>query len=207
MTQPPRGPGRAGPPRPTAQRRTATQGRGASASPNRGATSGRGVPHGRGSAPDPGRSAAHPAGTRRPAAPAAARRTNAPQPHRLTGRATVIGLVLGALLLAYAYPVRIYLEQQSRIAALEASQAAQRARISQLADESAKWDDPTYVASQATRTLQMVRPGSTVYFVGRAAPSATASADPDTGRARATGPWYGQLWSSVQAADKPRPAP
>jgi cell division protein FtsB len=157
--------------------------------------------------PEPGRSAAHPAGARRPAAPAAARRTSAPRPHRFTGRATVLGLVLGALLLAYAYPVRIYLEQQSRIAALEASQAAQRQRISQLADESAKWDDPTFVASQATRTLQMVPPGSTVYFVSRAAPTATASVDPDTGRARATGPWYGQLWSSLRAADKPRPAP
>jgi hypothetical protein len=115
--------------------------------------------------------------------------------------------VLGALLLAYAYPVRIYLEQQSRIAALETSQAAQQARINQLADESAKWDDPTYVASQARQTLQMVPPGSTAYFVTQAAPSQAAGTDPDAGRARDTGPWYGQLWSSVQAADKPRRSP
>jgi hypothetical protein len=115
--------------------------------------------------------------------------------------------VLGALLLAYAYPVRIYLEQQSRIAALEASQAAQQARINQLADESAKWDDPTYVASQARQTLQMVPPGSTAYFVSQAAPTQPATSDPDAGRARDTGPWYGQLWSSVQAADKPRRSP
>ena len=39
-----------------------------------------------------------------------------------------------------------------------------------------------------------------------AAPTAPATADPDAGRARDTGPWYGQLWSSVQAADKPRRA-
>jgi cell division protein FtsB len=161
----------------------------------------------RGVAPDQGRSAVRPAGTRRPAAPGAARRANAPQPHRFTGRATVLGLVLGTLLLAYAYPVRIYLEQQSRIAALEASQAAQRERISGLTDESAKWQDPTFVASQATKTLQMVKPGSTAISVSHADPSAPADTDPDAGRARDTGPWYGQLWSSLQAADKPRPAP
>jgi hypothetical protein len=119
----------------------------------------------------------------------------------------VLGLVLGALLLAYAYPVRIYLEQQSRIAALEASQTAQRARINQLTDESAKWDDPTFVASQARRTLQMVPPGSTAYFVSQTPSTAPTDSDPDAGRARDTGPWYGQLWSSVQAADKPRRSP
>jgi cell division protein FtsB len=199
MTQPPRAPGRAGPRRRPADPRPTSQ--------NRGATQGRGVAQNRGAAPDLARSQARPAGTRRPAAPGAARRTNAPQPHRFTGRATVLGLVLGALLLAYAYPVRIYLEQQSRIAALEASQAAQQERIRRLADESAKWEDPTFVATQAKETLQMVKPGDTVYFVSRAAPSASTAADPDAGRARSTGPWYGQLWSSLQAADKPRSAP
>jgi cell division protein FtsB len=119
----------------------------------------------------------------------------------------LLGLVLGALLLAYAYPVRIYLEQQSRIAALRASQAAQQSRINEKADESAKWDDPAYQAAQATQTLQMVPPGSSAYFTNRAAPSAPASQDPGTTATQATGPWYGQLWSSVQAADKPRPAP
>jgi cell division protein FtsB len=119
----------------------------------------------------------------------------------------MLGLVLGALLLAYAYPVRIYLEQQSRIAALQASQAAQQSRINQKADESAKWDDPAYQAAQATQTLQMVPPGSTSYFVNHAAPSAPASQGPGTAATHPGGPWYGQLWSSVQAADKPQPAP
>jgi cell division protein FtsB len=119
----------------------------------------------------------------------------------------LLGLVLGALLLAYAYPVRIYLQQQSRITALRASQAAQQARIDEKADEAAKWDDPAYQRAQAARTLQMVPPGATPYFLGPAAPSASASSDPGTAAAHPTGPWYGQLWSSMQAADKPRPAP
>jgi hypothetical protein len=103
--------------------------------------------------------------------------------------------------------VRIYLEQQSRIAALRASQAAQQSRINEKADESAKWDDPAYQAAQATQTLQMVPPGATPYFTNHATPTAPANPDPGNAAAHPTGPWYGQLWSSVQAADKPQPAP
>jgi hypothetical protein len=111
--------------------------------------------------------------------------------------------VLFALLLAYAYPVKIYLNQQAQIAALETSQASQRARIKNLQDETAKWKDPTYVATQARERLQMVKPGDTAYIVsGNGAPA--PGGDPNAGRAADTGPWYGQLWSSVRAADKPR---
>src|SRR5258708_5783953 len=51
-----------------------------------------------------------------------AMRPGAPQPRRFTSRAVVLSLVLLALLLAYAYPVRVYLAQQAEIAALEQSQ-------------------------------------------------------------------------------------
>src|SRR6266480_3395543 len=79
---------------------------------------------------EPGRSASRPASARRAAAAGAAKRTRAPQPGgRFTGRATALALVLGALLLAYAYPMRIYLNQQAQIAALESSQEVQKARI------------------------------------------------------------------------------
>ncbi|WP_345635580.1 FtsB family cell division protein, partial [Rugosimonospora acidiphila] len=141
------------------------------------------------------------------AAAGAARRTRAPQPHRLTGRATVLVLVLGALLLAYAYPVRIYLNQQAQIASLEASQAAQRRHIDELTDDTQKWKDPTYIQTQARERLQMAMPGDTVYIVSRSGSTTPTSTDPDAGKAKNTGPWYSQLWSSVQAADKPRTAP
>ncbi|HKS98558.1 MAG TPA: septum formation initiator family protein, partial [Rugosimonospora sp.] len=133
-----------------------------------------------------------------------AKRTRPPQPHRFTGRATVLACVLGALLLAYAYPVRIYLNQQAQIASLQASQAAQSQRIKNLSDQSAKWNDPEYVKAQARSRLQMVKPGDVAYLIIDAGAPATPSSDPDAGRAKNTGPWYAQLWSSVQAADKPR---
>lgn len=153
------------------------------------------------------RSTSRPASARRVAAGGAAKRTQAPQPRRFTGRATVLTCLLGALLLTYVYPVRIYLDQQAQIASIEGSQAAQQARIQHLSDESAKYDDPEYVAAQAKSTLLMVRPGDMVYLpVDSSAPAAPVT-DPDAGRARDTGPWYAKLWSSVRAADKPRNQP
>src|SRR5215212_55888 len=87
-----------------------------------------------------GTAASRPAGVRRPNTGTAATRTRAPQPRRLTGRAAVLGMVLVGLLLAYAYPVRVYLAQQAEIAGLEQQQREQRDRIAGLADERAKWD-------------------------------------------------------------------
>jgi len=104
-----------------------------------------------------------PAGARRTTGTTTGRRPTSP--NRLTGRATVLVLVLSALLLAYAYPVRIYLNQQAEIAALRAHQRQQQAHIADLRAESAKWNDPAYVEAQARSRLQMGRPGETLYIV------------------------------------------
>src|SRR5215468_5772783 len=111
------------------------------------------------------RSVSRPATSRRAAATDTAKRTDAPSPSRFTGRATALGLVLLALMLAYAYPVRLYLNQRAQIQQLELSQAQQRATIGQLAAESAKWKDPAYIKAQARARFQMVEPGTRAYLV------------------------------------------
>jgi hypothetical protein len=116
-----------------------------------------------------------------------------------------LALVLGALLLTYAYPVRIYLNQQAQIAALQGQQTAQQQRILVLADQVAAWNDPAYVAAQARQRLQMVEPGDTVYLVTGTGLTPAAGGDPATATAQRTGPWYSQLWSSLHAADRSRP--
>src|SRR4051812_40609265 len=75
----------------------------------------------------------------------AAMRTRAPQPRRFTSRAVVLSLVLLVLLLAYAYPVRVYLAQQAEIAALEESQQRQTTKVAEMQARAKKWDDPEYV--------------------------------------------------------------
>ena len=144
---------------------------------------------------------ARPAAARRTAATGSAtKRTVATRPKAFTGRATVLAVVLVALALAYTYPVRVYLAQESQIAKMQAAQAAQRAVIAEKAEEVAKWNDPRYVEIQARERLFYVMPGEVPLLVlndpvgaaldaGREPPAAT----PDR--------WYDTLWSSVEAAN------
>ncbi|HEX6870541.1 MAG TPA: septum formation initiator family protein [Micromonosporaceae bacterium] len=132
---------------------------------------------------------------RRGAGPA--RRIRAPRPpRRLSGRAAALGLLLVALILAYGYPVRTYLDQQAQIDRLESGQQAQRERIRQLSERLAKWDDPDYVISQARSRLQWVRKGELTYVVLTEQP-------PPAGQPSTSdhSPWYRELWGNVQAAD------
>jgi cell division protein FtsB len=150
---------------------------------------------------DSTRSQSRPATARRAAAADTAKRTTAPAPRRLSGRAMALGLVLLALMLAYAYPVRLYLDQRAQIQQLELSQARQRATIGQLTTESAKWSDPAYIKAQARARFQMVEPGTKAYLV---LPSPqTASAVSPASPAKTATTWYGALWSALRAADRP----
>jgi len=111
-------------------------------------------------------------------------------------------MLLIGLLMAYAYPVRVYLSQQAEISTLEKQQDAQRRHIGDLADERAKWNDDEYVKAQARSRLHYTLPGEVPLVVidnssgGTPAPAASKPSDP--------GPWYAQLWSSVRTADAGR---
>ena len=152
---------------------------------------GRGAPTGRGVEPGPGRG-----GIRRAAGPA--RRILAPlRPRRISGRTAALTVLLFALMLAYAYPLRVYLGQQAQIAQMQADQETQRRRIEDLAVRVERWKDEEYVRAQARSRLQLVREGELLYFVG--APPVPAGA-PDDGEHEA---WFRRLWSNLQAADEP----
>lgn len=120
----------------------------------------------------------------------------------MTGRAAVLALVLLGLLLTYAYPLRVYLAQQAEISALQQHLAKQRAQNEALTEQRAKWDDKTYIMSQARRRLQYVLPGETPYVVidSNAQQGTPGAVRPDQPK-QAEQPWYGKLWSSIEAAD------
>ncbi|MFY1654225.1 septum formation initiator family protein [Solwaraspora sp. WMMB762] len=153
---------------------------------------------------DPGRPASRPAAGRRvPGGPV--KRTTAPQPNRFTGRATVLLVVLVALALAYTYPVRVYLAQQSDIARIEQAQQAQRERIAELNAQAERWQDPDFIRIEAKRRFYMVYPGEVPLLVlhdpDGAARDSGEPVEPAGERDGPAGPWYDTLWSSVQAAD------
>ncbi|MGC5018482.1 FtsB family cell division protein [Micromonospora sp. DT47] len=148
-----------------------------------------------------------PAAARRTAAGGTIRRLTAPHPRGFTGRATVLFAVLIALALAYTYPVRVYLDQQVDIERMEASQAAQRQRISDLSAQAAKWRDKEYIKIQARERFHMVPPGEVPVIVLNDPEG--AARDANGGRPPAPpktpDPWYDTLWSSVQAANADTP--
>ncbi|HWS34577.1 MAG TPA: septum formation initiator family protein [Actinoplanes sp.] len=130
----------------------------------------------------------------------AAERTDAPRPRALTSRATVlIGLVV-LLALAYTYPLRVYLEQESQIAEMESSTAAQRTEIEETAKRLAKWRDDDYLRIQARERYFYVRPGETPLLVVEDKEGAARKAA-EQAPAAAPDRWYDTLWSSVEAAN------
>ena len=135
-------------------------------------------------------------GIRRAAGPA--RRILAPlRPRRISGRTAALTVLLLALMLAYAYPLRVYLAQRAQIAQMQTEQAEQRRRIEDLAARVERWKDEEYVIAQARSRLQMVREGELLYFVGAPPEQAGATTNADQQA------WFRQLWSSLESADDP----
>lgn len=116
----------------------------------------------------------------------------------------VLIVVFVALALAYTYPLRVYLAQESQIAQLEADQAEQRKLIAQKAQELQKWQDPEYIRAQAREILFYVRSGETPLLVFNDPAGAAAEAG-QKAPAAAPDRWYDTLWSSVRAADAESP--
>ncbi|MEO3936273.1 septum formation initiator family protein [Dermatophilaceae bacterium Soc4.6] len=154
-------------------------------------------------------------GTRRAPAPAGRRpssaarsRTVPPEPRQAT--AWVRGAILASMLVMLAVTIvptaRSVIRQRSQISALHESIAVQQDDVVQRQAELARWKDPAYVEQQARERLKFVRPGERSYSVidpsaGKVTvPSGATIAAPQSSSTR---PWYGQIWQSVQLADRP----
>ncbi|MCU1602436.1 MAG: divIC [Frankiales bacterium] len=144
----------------------------------------------------------------------AVRRTKgAEQPHArrgLTTRAAVLGLVVCALVVSAALPLREYLSQRGEIAAAQARLAAKQRHVAQLLEQQKLLQDPAYVKKLARERLHYVLPGETPYVV--ISPSSSPAPSDSTARTGVTAagpeaPWYSQVWGSVRAADKPATVP
>jgi cell division protein FtsL len=124
----------------------------------------------------------------------------APQPDRsrLTTRAALLAVVLCAIALSLAYPVREYIAQRRQIDQLEVQREAIAAKLGALQKEQKELGSNAYVEQQAESKLHMCLPKQTCYVVISPQPSR-----PKVTAAQAPGkPWYERLWTSVQQADK-----
>jgi cell division protein FtsB len=120
----------------------------------------------------------------------------------LTGRALVLGVLVIGLVVVLASPVKRYLGSRHDVGAAAAQLQHDRARLTELAKQKARWSDPGYVQQQARKRLQFAMPGDTVYIVvdkGQRSDIERSRTGPGPGSTAGVA-WNQRLWGSLRAA-------
>jgi cell division protein FtsL len=120
-----------------------------------------------------------------------------PRSTRLTSRAAVLAVVICAIALSLAYPVRAYMAQRQQIDQLVAQQQTMLTQVKNLEAQQAKLSDRSYVEQLARQELDMCFPGTQCYIVEGSQPLINGTRPQRSGPA----PWYAKLWQSVEQAD------
>ncbi|MFF0867263.1 septum formation initiator family protein [Nonomuraea sp. NPDC003560] len=118
---------------------------------------------------------------------------------QLTGRAAILAVVVCAIAMSLAYPVREYISLRRSIAELQAEKARVEAERQTLLARDRQSDDPNWIKRTAKERLHFCGPGEKCYVV----------MEPEKGKEQTAvkqpvevPPWYQTLWESVEAADK-----
>jgi cell division protein FtsL len=117
---------------------------------------------------------------------------------RLTSRAAVLAVVICAVTLSLAYPVREYIAQRRQISSLGAQQQSLMLELSRLQAEQRQLGDPAYIEQLARDRLHLCMPGQSCYVIIDGKPAAGLIQP----RSAPVSPWYDRLWTSVQQANK-----
>jgi cell division protein FtsL len=131
------------------------------------------------------------------AGPARRRPVLSPHP-KFTSRAAVLAIVLCAIALTLAYPVRQYIADRRQIDQLQAQNAQTAAQVKYLRSEQRALTSPPRIEQEARDNLHMCFPSETCYEVIYPAKPQAHGAGQQLGA-----PWYGRLWKSVAEADAP----
>jgi len=119
----------------------------------------------------------------------------APRP-KFTSRAAVLAIVLCAIALTLAYPVRQYIADRRQIDQLQAQNAQIAADVKRLQAEQTALASPARIEQEARDDLHMCFPSQTCYeVIYPARPHAFGDTH------ALSSPWYGRLWQSVAKAD------
>ena len=121
------------------------------------------------------------------------------RPAKLTGRAALLAVVMCAIALSLAYPVREYIGQRRQIDQLLNTQQSLSAQVKNLQTQQQQFSDPSYIERQARDQLHMCLPAEKCYVIigdNSPAPDATPKKIPTPTS------WYSKLWGSVKKADQ-----
>jgi cell division protein FtsB len=116
---------------------------------------------------------------------------------RLTGRAAVLAVVICAIALSLAYPVREYIAQRQQIDQLLTAEQSLSSQVKGLETESGQLSQPWYIEQQARDQLHYCFPDEKCYVVVDGQSPYTSTVP----KTSAAVPWYSRLWRSVQRAD------
>ncbi|MGV8872294.1 MAG: FtsB family cell division protein [Rhodococcus sp. (in: high G+C Gram-positive bacteria)] len=122
-----------------------------------------------------------------------------------TGRAVILGVVVCALALTLAVPLRTYFSQRSELDSVLAQRAALQNDVDALRTQKSQLDEPSRIAADARERLRFVMPGETPYQVQLPGDYGKTPEERVTENV-STGPWYTDLWNSAvepQGADEP----
>jgi cell division protein FtsB len=117
---------------------------------------------------------------------------------RFTSRAAVLAVVVCAIALSLAYPVREYIAQRRQIGQLEAQRQEIVVQLKSLEAQQRQLSSSAYIEREARDELHMCLPAETCYVIIPGKPAAGKAAVAHA----AASPWYQRLWKSVQQADK-----
>nr|WP_291414326.1 septum formation initiator family protein [Actinophytocola sp.] len=114
-----------------------------------------------------------------------------------TRRAAVLAIVVCALALSVAVPLRTYLSQRDEVEIQEQRQAELRDQVEALEQRKAELEDPAQVEAEARRRLRYVMPGETPYMVELPGDAQGRGGDEEEERRVLDESWYLELWKSV----------
>jgi cell division protein FtsB len=120
---------------------------------------------------------------------------------KLTGRAALLAVVICAIALSLAYPVREYIAQRQQIDQLLAQQQTLSGQVQALQQQSTQLSQNWYIEQEARDELHMCFPQEQCYEVVSGQQARASAVKPRT----PADPWYSKLWESVQQADAPTP--
>lgn len=116
---------------------------------------------------------------------------------RLTGRAAVLAVVICAIALSLAYPVREYIAQRQQIDQLLAQQQTLSAQVQALQQQDTKLSQTWYIEQQARDQLHMCFPDEQCYEVVSGQPPRSSASS----KQAPSDPWYDKVLQSVKRAD------
>ncbi|MBJ8340457.1 septum formation initiator family protein [Antrihabitans sp. YC3-6] len=113
-----------------------------------------------------------------------------------TARAVILAVVVCALALTLAVPLRTYFTQRAEAAQVAADHNQLQADVNALRAKKAQQDDPAYITAEARNRLRLVKPGETPFQVQlpgafEAEQARRAKPVPEGG------PWYTDLFGQV----------